>query len=83
MTELSVHRWGCDDPGSDLAFKDLQEAHAYLKGRLEYWDGQDSGHSDYMRYFFTGFTMKDIGAYFDDYWVKFDPNWKPKETTDE
>ena len=74
---FKVELYGCDDPGSRKAFASLDAVREYLKDRLEYWDGQDAGHSDYMRYSFVGFTMKDIGARCDDGWVKFDLPWPP------
>jgi hypothetical protein len=74
---FKVHTYGPDDPGSSQGFASLDAAREYLKGRLEYWDGQDGGHSDYLRYGFEGFTMKDIGARCDDGWVKFDLPWPP------
>lgn len=74
---FKVRRYGVDDPGSSTSFASLEKAREYLKGRLEYWDGQDAGHSDYTRYSFDGFTMKDIGARRDECWVKFDLPWPP------
>lgn len=74
---FKVHTWGCDDPGSTKSFASLEEVREYLKGRLEYWDGQDGGHSDYTRYGFEGFTMADIGARRDECWVRFDLPWPP------
>lgn len=74
---FSVHLYGPDEPGANEKFATIEEVREYLKGRLEYWDGQDGGHSDYMRYAFKGFTMKDIGARRDECWVKFDLPWPP------
>lgn len=78
---FKVRLWGVDDPGSVKAFAHLEAVREYLKGRLEYWDGQDGGHSDYMRYEFTGFTMEDIGAHRAECWVRWDPDWaeQPKK----
>lgn len=81
MKPYKVHLYGPDEPGSTDTFENLDEVREYLKDRLEYWDSQDGGHSDYMRYSFTGFTMKDIGARRDECWVKFDLPWPPPKET--
>ena len=72
---FKVHMQGPDDPGSVKAFASLESVREYLKGRLEYWDSPDGGHSDFMGYTFDGFTMADIGARRVECWVKFDLPW--------
>lgn len=76
---FQVETEGPDDPGSTQAFASLEEVREYLEERLEWWDSHTSGHSDYMRYYFKGFTMQDIEARCDeDGWVRFDRPWAPE-----
>lgn len=77
-SKYRIRTWGVE-PAETECFETLTEARESIRGWMEYYDGNDGGHGDYLHCQCIGFTLADIGCTrnpTDHCYPLWDDNWK-------